>query len=62
MYCTIEREIEPMIVAFNYKFAKSNNSKINFKCQCLLLAIRFESSFVFAVTYIVYCVRQAYDT
>ena len=30
----IEREIEPMIVAFNYKFAKSNlppnNSKINF--------------------------------
>ena len=33
--CTnIEREIEPMIVAFNYKFAKSNlppnSSKINF--------------------------------
>ena len=35
MYCTnIEREIEPMSVAFNYKFAKSNlppnSSKINF--------------------------------
>ena len=35
MYWTnIEREIEPMIVAFNYKFAKSNlppnSSKINF--------------------------------